>query len=448
MVETTPLPEDEAAAAHGRAEVAATPGRPKGLSVFSWYIVGHVCWSVGQGLQIVLFPYLVADVLAKPPFYVGLAQTLVMLPSLVLMLVGGATADQSELRGYLFRLYFFGIVPPLGMAILVAGGWLSYPLLIAYGLTMASLTAFVLPARDSLLTVVTPPDRPQDRPGHRIERAVALSFLAMYIGQSAGMVISGMAAVIGIALIFAGHALAIAGGAYSVSRLPPSPPVQASVGLRQSGRDILAGISQMWRSPVVRPAVIATYAISVALSGPYFVILPTLLSTEYGGGAHRYAITNIIFWIGTITANLLLLRMGRVRRRGRAFIIGYFGGTMMMFALSMTLPFWLFCTFMLFWGLGSGVGMTMARTMVQEHAPDAYRARILSLLELGSVAGGPLSAFAFGLLADALGPHGAAIVPAVAMIGVLAYLRFGTPFWRYGQDEVPEAAPPPDLSQL
>ena len=66
---------------------------------FRWYLGGHAAWFTSLGMQMIVFPWLVAVVLKEPAQRVGLAQMAVMAPSMLFMLYGGAVADRGRREG-------------------------------------------------------------------------------------------------------------------------------------------------------------------------------------------------------------------------------------------------------------------------------------------------------------------------------------------------------------
>ena len=74
---------------------AAEPARP---SAFPAYLLGLASWFVPLGIQMVLFPWLVAVVLHMDAFAVGVAQAAVLAPSLLFLPLGGLVADRGNAR--------------------------------------------------------------------------------------------------------------------------------------------------------------------------------------------------------------------------------------------------------------------------------------------------------------------------------------------------------------
>ena len=112
---------------------------------FRWYLGGVASWFTSFGIQIIVFPWLVAVVLKEPAQRVGIAQMVMMAPAIVFMLLGGAVADRADCRRLLLRYHLLAALPPLVLAGVVAAGALGYPALLAYGFAMGTLGAFVMP---------------------------------------------------------------------------------------------------------------------------------------------------------------------------------------------------------------------------------------------------------------------------------------------------------------
>src|SRR5258708_1748602 len=117
---------------------------------FPLYLLGLATWFVPLGVQMVLFPWLVAVVLRMDAFAVGAAQAAIMAPSLLFLPLGGMVADRSNPRRLLLGYHVLYALPPLALAAALAAGGLSYPLLIAYGIAAGAIGAFAIPTRDSL----------------------------------------------------------------------------------------------------------------------------------------------------------------------------------------------------------------------------------------------------------------------------------------------------------
>src|SRR3970282_614214 len=149
---------------------------------FRWYLGGVAAWFTSFGIQTIVFPWLLHRVLKEAAQRVGTAQMAMMAPAIVFMLLGGAVADRADCRRLLLRYHLLAALAPLALAGIVSAGALGYPSLLGYGIAMGTLGAFVVPARDALLTRVV-------RRG--LERAIAVTSAGQFICQLVGIVVAG-----------------------------------------------------------------------------------------------------------------------------------------------------------------------------------------------------------------------------------------------------------------
>jgi MFS-type transporter involved in bile tolerance (Atg22 family) len=94
-----------------------------------------------------------------------------------------------------------------------------------------------------------------------------------------------------------------------------------------------------------------------------------------------------------------------------------------------TIPHWIFLGIVFVWGLAAGISIAMSRSIVQDSAPKEKLARVLSIYQLGFMAGAPFGAFLMGALVDVFGPQKIAVVPAGGMILLILWMIFFTPVW-------------------
>lgn len=386
---------------------------------FALYLAGLASWFASLGLQMVLFPYLVAIELGESPERVGLAQAALMAPSLLFMMFGGAFADRRDTRAVLIRIHCAAALPPLALVAVIVMDALSYPWIIGYALAMGTLSAFAMPARDSLLSRVV-----ESLPGTDMQRAVTLASGVQFIGQLAGILTAGAAALTGAPALLALQAVIMLTGGATVARLAPAPPIARPHAHPLT--DIREGIIEVARSPVLLPVVLAMFAVGILYVGTFMVLLPLLVRDYYGGGASALSVVNVSFWGGTILATFVLLRFGHIHRRGRVLAGALASGAVILALIGVPAPFWVMCLLCFAWGLGAGTSMTMSRTIVQLAAPPSHRARILSIFQLGFAGGGPIGAVLSGYVVSATDVHMAAWIPAAIMVVVLAAMAART----------------------
>jgi MFS family permease len=389
---------------------------------FYWYMAGRGCYFTAFGIQSVLFAWLLAIGLQESAEHIGVAQMLLNLPLLVLLLFGGAIADRSDCRRLLMRLQLLLTLPPLALLLLQTTGGLDFLAMALYGIVVGTLGAFVIPARDSLLTKVSSAE---------IQRGVTMMMLVQFGGQLTGILLAGTAGRVGPIPLLAAQAAVMAVSAYSSYRLNPAPPEPRERATRHLA-DIVAGLGEAARSPRIASVIIYIFADGVLFIGLYLVVLPLLVRDVYGGGSGMLAGLNSCFMVGITLMLLVLLRFGDVRRPGRALMLAAVGDFVVPLILRLAPPEWLAYVCLLFWGLGAGLSMNMSRSLVQGAAPPFHRARILAIYQLGFIGGAPIGSIFIGQLVQRYGLFDAMLVPVLAMAGVWLAVFLLSPLWRLG----------------
>ncbi|MFN4230597.1 MFS transporter [Parvibaculum sp.] len=389
------------------------------------YLGGQASWFICLGIQFVIFPFLVTQVLHEPAARVGIAQMSLMIPSLLFMLLGGTVADHGDARRILIRVHLFATVPPLVLAAVFLTDNLTYTSLIVYALVMGTLGAFAIPARDSALTRVA---------GTNIQQAVTMAMGVQMGSQLVGMLFAALASITGTPALLIFQAIVMLAGFWASARLEPLPPTNTASAANRFVQ-IADGIRSAAATPIVATVIALNFAVGLFYVGSFLVVLPLMLRDVYQSTpaefTRDFAVINICFWGGTIIANLALFRVGHIRHRGRVMMASLTSGLIILALFHFHMPFWLLCLLILWWGIGAGTTMTMGRTIVQVAASESHRARVLAAYQLGFSGGAPLGSLMMGILVGWLGIFDAVLVPATIMIGILALLYFVTPIWTY-----------------
>ncbi|OJU31586.1 MAG: hypothetical protein BGN99_10105 [Alphaproteobacteria bacterium 65-37] len=393
-------------------------------SAFPVYLAGLGTWFVPLGIQMVLFPWLVAVVLRMDAFAVGVAQAAVMAPSLLFLPLGGLVADRGNPRRLLLRYHVLYAAPPLALAALLWSGGpgaLSYPLLIAYGIAAGAIGAFAIPTRDALLPFVA-------RQG-ALPRAVALATALQFGGQLIGIAFASAADRFGAVPLLLLHAGMVLAGCLAVYKLPDPPPHPPTppVGFWKS---VGEGVSAAARSDQIWPVLLLNFGVGIFYVGPFMAVLPLVVRDNYHGGALELSYVNLAFWAATIVASMALVGLARrLTLRGRLIGVAVMTGAVVLLAMSFLPPFPVFVALNFVWGIGAGITMTQSRTVVQIVAPATHRARLMSLFQLGLSGGGPIGAFLTGTICDIWGLEAAMLLPAAAMALMIVVVLVRSRLW-------------------
>lgn len=389
-------------------------------NAFPVYLAGLATWFVPLGIQMVLFPWLVAVVLHMDAFAVGVAQAAAMAPSLLFLPLGGLVADRGNPRRLLMRYHMLYATPPLALALILWSDGLSYPLLIAYGIAAGAIGAFAIPTRDALLPMVAKGALP---------RAVALATSLQFGGQLLGIALASTADRFGAVPLLLIHSAMVLAGCLAVRKLPdpPAHPATAHTGF---WRSVGEGVSAAAKSDQIWPVLLINFGVGIFYVGPFMAVLPLAIRDYYSGGALELSYVNLAFWAATIMASMALVGLARrLTLRGRLIGLAVMTGAVVLMALAMLPPFPVFVGLIFVWGIGAGITMTQSRTVVQIVAPATHRARMMSLFQLGLSGGGPIGAFLTGTICSIWGLQVAMLLPAFAMLLLIAVVFGRSLLW-------------------
>ena len=388
-------------------------------NALGWHLSTISAWFIPFGIQAVLYPWLVAFHLNESAERVGLAQMSLLIPNLFLILFGGLIADRYDERLIMIRLRVVIAFPSLILAMVVASGGLSYSILIGYALIVGTISAFMNPARDSMLNKVA---------GDQLQTAVIKASGVQFGVQVIGFLIAGSADRIGVVAILLMQAGLLLTGVYTAYKLPKGKVVVQTGQRQKSLSAIMEGLNNARADWRIMPAIIINISIGLFYMSTFMVYVPILIRDHYGAQSSTMALASILFMSGTIIATVILLRIKRIQRLGAALMLALLMGGVAIFTLSFKPPLPVLLGVLVIWGMGAAVSMSMGRTIIQEFSPATHRARILSLFQLGFMGGAPLGAVAMGQLIPALGLELTAMLPPAAMLLVLIYLFFFTNF--------------------
>ena len=414
---TAPSPSAPPDASQGLPQPTYQPRSPAHLPTpYFWFLAGTGSWFMAIGMQGVLFSWLVVGVLNAEAEWVGITQSAMMIPAVLLALPGGTLADRYDQRRLLMILHLIGSVISAGLFLAVANDWLSIPLLIAYAIGMGTVQAFVMPARDAQLSQVA---------GSNMLRSVTGMTMTQWGMQILGSLLAGTARWIGTVPALGLHSLVLLAGIPPLKKLP-SPKRHRSTGsLRLT--DVIEGVREVRQSPALSATLLLAVAVGIFFIGPFLVVLPLLIRDFYHGGVDQLALLNMTFPLGTILGSLGMLWAGGIRHKGEAQIVSLLFGAGCLFMVSFGLPFWGTMLAVCAWGVSAALFINAGRTVYQEQASATNRARVLSVYTIGFMgAAGILGAPLSGVLVDAIGPLTTCIVMSSAMVVVVGFVFLRT----------------------
>jgi MFS family permease len=371
--------------------------------------------NIGSWLQTIAVGVLVTELTGQAR-WTGLVAAAAFVPVGVLSPVGGAIADRVDRRRLLVWTTVGEIGAAAGLAVLVGTGHESpvgVTLLVLAGGCMAALG---FPAYQAILPDLV--DR-EDYLG-----ASSLSMAQYNLGRVVGPVAAGAVLVAGsYTWAFALNAVSYAAVLVTILmvKLSPPPTSDEPPGLRAR---IAAGIRGARAEPGCRAAIL-TIAVTALLLSPFIALIPAVAVKLLDGGEGATSLLIGAQGVGAVAGALSLASLARRYGRRRVLVVNVLVLPFLVAAYAAA-PTLAIATVALvavgaaYVGVLSGLG-----TVVQLRAPEALRARVLSLymVALGTVY--PLGAVLQGALGDRIGLRavtagGAAVFLAVALGAGLA----------------------------
>ncbi len=408
------------------------------------YLSVQATWFIAFGLQMVLFPYLITNKLGLGGTELGIANLALSGPSVIFLLIGGVVAERASGKPLLMILHLFAALPAFGLAYALATDNLSYPLMIAYGLALGTVGAFMMPARDSILNEVVE-RRGRVGSGVTLQQGIAFATLAQFGAQIAGLVLGGYADKMtkmpmwlggfGVGPINSWALLVVQGavlasGAVLAFLLAKGRKVKtgrsgfgAAFGDIAEGFKVVAGDAKLWAMTVLM------FGVGIFVIGAFLVVLPIINRDVYGLSGDGIRDMFVTFWLGAFVSSVALSLVKNIKRQGRLLLTAQLLGSLAILPMMTKVPHEVFLMIVFVWGLSGGVSIAMSRSIVQDAAPKDQLARVLSIYQLGFMAGTPLGAAIMGWLVDAFGPYKIAIVPAAGMTVLILWMAIRTPIW-------------------
>ncbi|MEM7005188.1 MAG: MFS transporter [Pseudomonadota bacterium] len=408
------------------------------------YLMVQSSWFVAFGLQMVLFPYLITNRLGLDGLELGLANMALSAPSVIFLLLGGVVAERMAGKPLLVSLHVLAGIPALALAVVVMTGNLAYAFMILYGLAIGTVGAFMMPARDAILNEVIE-RRTRIGSGITLQQGVAFATLAQFAAQIAGLIVAGYAdkqtkmpgwlGGFGIGPIdawklvaFQGVVLTL-GAAFALYLARGRQVVTGRSGFGATFGDIKDGFVAVRQNPTLSAMTILMFGVGFFVIGSFLVVLPIVNRDLYGLGSDGIRDMFVTFWLGAFLSSVALSVFKNIRHPGRLLLSAQFLGSIIILIMVRDVPHEGFLAIVFGWGLAAGISIAMSRSIVQKAAPKEQLARVLSIYQLGFMAGAPFGAALMGFLTDMFGPQKIAIVPAVGMTVVIAFMVLQTPIW-------------------
>jgi MFS family permease len=399
---------------------------------FRRFLSAQACAMTGHWVQQVALGWLVYR-LTDSAFYLGLAGTFSLLPSLILTPFVGVLADKVDRRHILLATQTAALVHSLLLATLVLTGAANLPLLLALAFFQGVIQGFDWTNRQSLLAQLV--DDRADLPN-----AIALNSTSFNLARILGPSLAGVLIVAsGEAACFLAAAFAEA-AALQLTRRLRLPSHRAPTGLRPHvANELREGLRYAWHEPAIRRT-LALVALSSATVLPYAALLPLFATRVFGGGPEQLGLLNAAPALGAVLGGLLLAsrqeQSGLDRRIFFAGIVAPAAAIGLAFAPTLTLAL----PALTLLGGAQVSWMASMNTRLQTLVRDTMRGRVMSFFNMAFMAALPLGQLVFGAMSDRFG-----VTRVVATGAILALVGN---LWMHRRDWKSPASPKNDPSLI
>ncbi len=386
------------------------------------YLTAISAWYGAFGMQSVVFAWLVTMVLREPAERVGLAQMSLLLPGMLLILIAGVLADRIGQRRQAAWSQLFAGFMPLLLALAVYVQALSFTVMVVYALLMGCASAFLTPARDGLLNHVA---------GENVQRTVMQASLCQFGFQILGYSFAGLADEVGAETILLVQSVVLLLGVWAYLQL--REVAQSATATEHRQEDVLTslrdGARTVFSNPLMRTVMLQNIAMGCFFMGAFIVGFPLVMRDVFSGSSGDLAVLNALNSLGLVVSISALLRLGFVARAGRALVVAQALGSVVLLSTGLVNNQLFFMFLVFVWGICGGIAMPMSRTLMQQLAPPAQRARVMSFYAFSFMGAGPIGTLFCGYLANLFGPQQAIVISGVCMLSVLVIISLASPLW-------------------
>ena len=387
------------------------------------YFIATGSWYLSYGMQSVVFAWLVTIILNETPDKVGLAQMAYLLPGTIFILIGGSIADQFGGRKIALIAQCAAASMAAALAVSMALTSFTYDKFLVFAVCMGCSQAILTPARDGLLPLVA---------DGQIQRRVVQASMIQFGIQMIGFVLASMADTVGAVMMLAVQSIVLSVGAvayyYLEVPLVKSARTQARM-LNQLRASIIEGFRSVIASPGMRMVVLQNCAMGIFFMGSYIVTVPLLIREVYNGSSTELSLINAANSLGLFLTIVVLLRVGDIKRQGRALLIAQGFGALVLSLAAIQVSFITLMGILFVWGMCGGMAMTMARTIMQEQSDEHQRGRMMGFYAFSFMGSGPIGALLSGYLVAWFGPSTSLAIASLCMFVVVVLVGTQSNLW-------------------
>jgi MFS family permease len=380
-------------------------------SSFFWLLAARSAGIIAYQMVAVAVGWQIYSLTGRP-LDLGLVGLVQFIPSALLVLVVGHTADRYDRRRIVSLAQLTEATALLVLLSATLGGWISREVIFTFIFLLGCGRAFEYTTMQTMVPSLVEPEE--------LPRALAVNASVAQASIIAGPMLGGFIYIAGPAVVYCiGAALYLLSAVViSCLRIRHMPRSREPISLER----LFAGIAFIRSRPVLLGAI--SFDLFAVLLGGATALLPIyardiLFASPRGLGMLRSAPA-----VGAFLASLYLARFPLQQKVGRKMFnaVALFGAATIVFALStsMLLSFLALITL----GGADMLSVVIRSSLVQLDTPDEMRGRVSAVNAVFIGASNQLGEFESGLTASWFG-----VVPATVLGGVGTLVVVGV--WRY-----------------
>ncbi|MEU5902650.1 MULTISPECIES: MFS transporter [Streptomyces] len=352
-----------------------------GQREFRLLYIGQTSSIIGDAIVPVALAFAVLE-LTESASALGLVLAARVVPTVLLLLLGGVIADRMSRRSLMVLCDAACFLSQLAQGVMLLTGTASLPSMIVLQLIAGSAGAFFHPAATGLLPEVVKPAQ--------LQRANGLMGLSENTAYTIGPAIAGVLVVAfspGAALIFDAATFAVSALALFLIRLAPGADKPKAGTEDEKSSSIFQDLKLGWeefRSRTWLWTMVAWAASFHLLVLPAWQVFGPAVARDDLGGASAWAIISACTGLGSILGGVIALRMRpRFIMRASFIPLGLYGLQLLALALVAPVPVIAVCAVI------SNIGLSMfnvfSLTAMQQNVPIGSMSRVSSYEWLGSI---------------------------------------------------------------
>ncbi|MBI5879849.1 MAG: MFS transporter [Chloroflexi bacterium] len=378
------------------------------------YTAGQLTSQVGTWMQQVAQGYLVYQ-LTGSPLYLGLVAFCGAIPIWFFALTAGALIDRLSRRTVLLLTQSAAALLAFVLAALVFAGVVQPWHILVLAFLLGTVNAFDMTARQAFVKDMVGKDD--------LSNAIALNSAIFNSSRIVGPALAGLTlGAVGAGWCFLLNGLSYFAVIYGIFRMEMpkvTPPARHAAILA----DIREGLRYVRRAPSIL-ALMLVVSISAVFAVPYTTLLPAYARDVMHVDAEGLGFLSTATGVGALAGALMMATLSYSRRRGVILSAGNLVYPAALLGLAFSTSYALSLLLLAVAGFAFMAQQSTANALVQSHAPDNLRARVMSIYMLASFAGmQPIGAIQAGSVAEHFGVSaGIGVGATIALVSSLLIL--------------------------